>query len=123
MFFYLYFSEDNYILLDCGEGTFGQLIRFFGKRDVIEILKNIKAIYVSHLHADHHIGLVGFLTGRRKLLHASNHKSYDPIYLFAPKQIMWWLNMYHQRFESISNEFVLISNASLVGIHKFTYQT
>ncbi|XP_044732048.1 ribonuclease Z, mitochondrial isoform X2 [Chrysoperla carnea] len=106
-------SEDNYILLDCGEGTFGQLVRFFGKRDVIEILKNIKAIYVSHLHADHHIGLVGFLTGRRQLLNASNHNSYDPIYLFAPKQIMWWLNMYHQRFESISNEFVLISNASL----------
>lgn len=111
------FSSDSYILLDCGEGTFGQLVRFYGTEGVIPILSKLKAIYVSHLHADHHIGLVGFLTGRRDLLTRVNIPC-ERIYLFAPKQISWWLNMYNIRFENISNEVILISNTSLnLGNH------
>lgn len=44
------------MLLDCGEGTFGQLVRFYGPKKVNSFLRTLKAIYVSHLHADHHIG-------------------------------------------------------------------
>lgn len=49
-------TENSSILLDCGEGTFGQIIRFYGKEKANEILKKLKAVYISHLHADHHIG-------------------------------------------------------------------
>lgn len=42
--------------MDCGEGTFGQIVRFYGKDKLKEVVKNLKAIYVSHLHADHHLG-------------------------------------------------------------------
>lgn len=45
------------MLLDCGEGTFGQLVRFYGPKRVNAFLRTLNAIYVSHLHADHHIGI------------------------------------------------------------------
>lgn len=50
------YSKDSCILLDCGEGTAGQLVRFYGKAASDEVYRKLKAIYVSHLHADHHIG-------------------------------------------------------------------
>jgi ribonuclease Z len=45
------------ILLDCGEGSMGQLRRRFGPEGTRETLKNMRMIYISHMHADHHLGL------------------------------------------------------------------
>ncbi|KAH8815748.1 tRNA processing endoribonuclease-like protein Trz1 [Xylogone sp. PMI_703] len=42
-------------LLDCGENTLGQLRRVFGD-SLPEVLRDLKAIWISHLHADHHLG-------------------------------------------------------------------
>ncbi|KAI6708657.1 hypothetical protein PZA11_002310 [Diplocarpon coronariae] len=42
-------------LFDCGENTLGQLKRVFGE-DLPEVLRNLKVIWISHLHADHHLG-------------------------------------------------------------------
>lgn len=50
-------SPTQSLLLDCGEGTFGQLCRHYGDR-VDEVLTRLSTIFVSHLHADHHtVGL------------------------------------------------------------------
>lgn len=45
----------NY-LLDCGEGTLGQIKRLFGEEETAQILRDLKCIVISHLHADHHLG-------------------------------------------------------------------
>ena len=42
----LQITENKSIVLDCGEGTIGQLIRFFGSSKVEEILKNIKVRFL-----------------------------------------------------------------------------
>lgn len=46
-------SSTQSLLLDCGEGTFGQLCRHYGEK-IDQILCNIAAVFVSHIHADHH---------------------------------------------------------------------
>lgn len=46
-------SSDRSLLLDCGEGTFGQLCRHYGD-EVDRVLGTLAAVFVSHLHADHH---------------------------------------------------------------------
>ena len=53
---YLTLSADHSVLLDCGEGTYGQLVRLQGEQRAAETLRRLGAIYISHLHADHHIG-------------------------------------------------------------------
>ncbi|KAF7553595.1 hypothetical protein G7Z17_g3494 [Cylindrodendrum hubeiense] len=45
----------NY-LLDCGEGTLGQIRRLFGDEETTNILRDLRCIAISHLHADHHLG-------------------------------------------------------------------
>ncbi|KAG4077551.1 hypothetical protein HA402_002978 [Bradysia odoriphaga] len=98
------------ILLDCGEGTFGQIIRFYGPEKAREILRNLKAIYVSHLHSDHHLGLIGILEERRRLL-----QDKSPIMLLAPVRILSLLDFYDKRIDSIRNEYILVPNGDLLN--------
>lgn len=97
--------------MDCGEGTYGQLVRFFGSEEVDQILHKTQAIYVSHLHADHHLGFIGLLLGRRKALKKTNS---NKVMLFAPKQISNWLTFYDDCFETIKDDYELIPNQDLV---------
>ncbi|KAI2621880.1 hypothetical protein GGS21DRAFT_494584 [Xylaria nigripes] len=46
----------NY-LFDAGENTIGQLRRVFGD-ELPSVLRDLKVIWISHLHADHHLGTV-----------------------------------------------------------------
>lgn len=47
-------SKNGSILLDCGEGTYGQLYRHYGKY-VDRVLLQLKCVFISHIHADHHL--------------------------------------------------------------------
>lgn len=55
-------SSDKSLLLDCGEGTFGQLCRHYGD-NVDRVLGTLAAVFVSHLHADHHTVSSGQVPG------------------------------------------------------------
>ena len=45
------------LLLDCGEGTLGQLTRRFGPDGVKRVVCSLACVWVSHILADHHAGL------------------------------------------------------------------
>lgn len=107
-------DEDRSMLMDCGEGTFCQLVRFYGSKKVNAFLRSLKAIYISHLHADHHIGLIGVLQARKLAFEEVNDQPYVPVYLLAPGQIVAWLNLYDQQFERIKTDYTLIANQSLL---------
>lgn len=51
----------GYYLLDCGENTLGQLRRVFTPEQLREILRNLRMIWISHLHADHHLGTASMI--------------------------------------------------------------
>ncbi|XP_072746918.1 ribonuclease Z, mitochondrial isoform X2 [Anoplolepis gracilipes] len=105
-------DKNHSMLLDCGEGTFGQIAKNYGKHKVDEIIKTVKAVYISHPHADHHMGLIGFLKEREKV-------TKDSLYLFAPMSIGMWLRLYHIRFEHILDQINLIPNSELfMDIHE-----
>jgi ribonuclease Z len=102
------------MLLDCGEGTYGQLCRYYGREGVDRVMKELQCVYVSHLHADHHIGLVGLLKARETLTDQT-------LYLAAPKQIMTWLRLYHRHFERILDRVLLVPNTDLVRYSFYCY--
>lgn len=41
-------------MLDCGEGSLNQLYALYGVDKGNEILRKIKLILITHMHADHH---------------------------------------------------------------------
>uniref|UniRef100_A0A8C1IKY6 Zinc phosphodiesterase ELAC protein 2 n=1 Tax=Cyprinus carpio TaxID=7962 RepID=A0A8C1IKY6_CYPCA len=98
----LFLSSSQSLLLDCGEGTFGQLCRHYGN-DVDEVLSRLSTIFVSHLHADHHTGLIHLLLERQRALNSLG-KAFSPVYLIAPVQIMTWLNQYHDHCQQILSQ-------------------
>ncbi|CAG7915820.1 unnamed protein product [Penicillium olsonii] len=51
----------GYYMLDCGENTLGQLKRAFEPEQLREILQNLRMIWISHLHADHHLGTASLI--------------------------------------------------------------
>jgi len=48
-------------LLDAGEGTMGTLKRMYSASELDAVLKDLKMIWISHMHADHHLGLTSVL--------------------------------------------------------------
>ncbi|KAJ4420978.1 hypothetical protein N0V82_004020 [Gnomoniopsis sp. IMI 355080] len=52
-------------LFDAGESTLGQLRRMYGFAKTDEILADLKAIWISHLHADHHLGTASIIKAWR----------------------------------------------------------
>ncbi|CAL8301873.1 unnamed protein product [Merluccius merluccius] len=104
-------SPGQSLLLDCGEGTFGQLCRHYGDR-VDEALANISTIFVSHMHADHHTGLLKLLYQRERAM-ATLGKAFSPVYLVAPVQIMTWLNQFHDHCDHILSHVNIIPNKFL----------
>ncbi|NWW41195.1 RNZ2 protein, partial [Panurus biarmicus] len=105
-------SATRSLLLDCGEGTFGQLCRHYGEQ-VDQVLCNLEAVFVSHMHTDHHSGLVNILMERRRAL-AALGQAFSPLFLIAPEQIMPWLHEYHNHCEEILEDIKMIPSQSLV---------
>ncbi|KAK3610708.1 hypothetical protein CHS0354_028098 [Potamilus streckersoni] len=85
-------SDDSSMLLDCGEGTMGQLYRFYGNK-TDEMLCRVKVVFISHLHSDHHLGLFTIINSRLKAFERSG-KPYTKLIVIAPIQLYRWLGFY-----------------------------
>jgi ribonuclease Z len=64
--------EGDLTLFDCGEGTQRQMMRFATGFDV-------KDVFFTHLHADHYLGIIGFV---RTLWMADRQ---EPMHLYGPR--------------------------------------
>ncbi|CAG0879837.1 unnamed protein product [Darwinula stevensoni] len=107
-------KKKHHMMLDCGEGTLGQLVRFFGLSKTWKILTHLNATYISHLHADHHIGLISILQAREEAF-MLQEKPFQPMKLFAPQPVIQWLDFYNMHFESIDHLYQAHDNALLLN--------
>jgi ribonuclease Z len=71
----------NY-LFDCGENTLGQLSRVFPHEELVDIFKNLRVIWISHLHADHHLGTAAVIRAWYQIVHNAVPNS-QPLDAFA----------------------------------------
>lgn len=80
--------NEKFYLIDCGEGTQQQLIRYGFKANKID------HIFISHLHGDHYFGLVGLLSS----LHLNGR--IKPIKIFAPAALKEILDLQFKHSET-----------------------
>ncbi|XVE88856.1 hypothetical protein DITRI_Ditri19aG0102400 [Diplodiscus trichospermus] len=95
------FSKGS-LLLDCGEGTLGQLKRRYGADGANNAIRNLKCVWISHIHADHHTGLARVLALRCDLLKGVPH---EPLLVIGPRQLKRYLDAY-QRLEDLDMQFI-----------------
>ncbi|GAA5824883.1 hypothetical protein JCM11251_005379 [Rhodosporidiobolus azoricus] len=95
-------AEQEYILLDAGEGTWGQIARRFGQGDEArnepskdDVLRGIKFLFISHLHQDHHAGVATILRKRAQL----NPPPRDPLTILCPPNARTYLFEQQQLFD------------------------
>lgn len=73
--------NEKFYLIDCGEGTQQQLIKYGIKASKID------HIFISHLHGDHYFGLIGLLSS----MHLNGRTK--PMKLFGPEPLIDILNL------------------------------
>lgn len=104
---------DFSILLDCGEGSYSQMLHCFGADIGSKILK-LKIIFISHAHLDHHVGLFQLIYERNKeIKRLRNEKDknknsskmeieYDssiqnnPLFLVLPWNLAPWFHKFNE---------------------------
>ncbi|CAL1400324.1 unnamed protein product [Linum trigynum] len=95
------FSKGS-LMLDCGEGTLGQLKRRYGVEGADNAVRKLSCVWISHIHADHHTGLARILALRRELLKGTAH---EPLIVVGPRQLKRFLDAY-EKLEDLDMEFV-----------------
>jgi ribonuclease Z len=71
------------VLLDTGEGTLGQLRRHFGP-DLLSVHQQLKLIFISHMHADHQLGLQLIIEDRLRVYYRL-----DKVIMINTDMISW----------------------------------
>ena len=105
-------TDGSLFLVDCGEGTQIQMIKYKIRRS------KISHIFISHLHGDHYFGLVGLINSFSLLSHQQEMHVFAP----APLQQIIELQLkvadtrlcYPLHFHTISDAGTLVDNDKIV---------
>jgi ribonuclease Z len=98
-------ADGRSVLLDVGEGTIGQILRMHPAQYKRDIINEIKAVWISHPHADHHLGLLRLLKDRT---------SAEPLLILAPTPIFRFLNEYSAIDSHILGTYISIDCKDLI---------
>lgn len=101
--------EGKYYLMDCGEATQLQLKRYKLRA------QRINNIFISHLHGDHYLGLMGLLS----TMHLMGRK--DSLNLYGPKGLSEIITMQLKYSETVFNyeiNFVEVDTT----VHKMVHE-
>lgn len=108
-------SSNHLILLDCGEGTFNQLLRVY-QCSIDSVLQSLDVVIISHSHADHHLGLPLLLTAlakyQRDIILGDDEKrrkrNEKKLLIFAPRRVKVFLDMYEKFTPCIHGTYYFI---------------
>ncbi|EGZ06400.1 hypothetical protein PHYSODRAFT_531194 [Phytophthora sojae] len=101
-------SSDTWagMMLDCGEGTLGQMYRYAGgdAKRLQELVDRLKCVWISHNHADHHLGLL------RLLSHRANDADTEPLLVIGPTALRFWLDEYAAQDPTVRGKYSFVEN-------------
>ncbi|KAM3186734.1 hypothetical protein ACTXT7_003756 [Hymenolepis weldensis] len=87
-------SPNDCILLDCAEGTLNQFYFLYGIEETHKLLRGLKLILITHMHADHH--------GATRKVHELTRNT-EGLAVLAPTPFWRWVNNYSELFNSCSS--------------------
>ncbi|ESN96581.1 hypothetical protein HELRODRAFT_189299 [Helobdella robusta] len=108
-------------VMDAGENSYGQLLRHYGVKKGQGKLADLAGAFVSHLHADHHLGLIGFALERHNYMKSKQNNKNDVIVngnddrliVIAPRALYRWYSSIHCDDIPILDSIEFIASESL----------
>jgi ribonuclease Z len=101
--------QDGCLLLDCGEGTLGQMQRRLGVDAAAAALRGLACVWISHIHADHHMGVLSILAARRAML---GGRDAPPLCIVGPQPLRRVLEAHNTLVEPLSFVFVDLADTT-----------
>jgi ribonuclease Z len=80
-----------------------------GSEAAMALAKRVRVVWVSHPHADHHLGLTRMLAECRRLC----GKSFQPIVVVAPPAVLLYLNEYSAIDSKVQGSYIPVSSRLL----------
>ena len=76
------------IVLDAGENSLGSLRRLYQAEEFNMLMDELSMVYLSHLHADHHLGIIDFIKewNSRQLERYGTEKRSQKLFVITPWQ-------------------------------------
>lgn len=78
------------MLLDCAEGSYGQMLDHFGEKGIDEALLSTRVVFITHIHGDHQLGVLRIMSERDKLATSESGK----LFVVAPTTMLEWLTLF-----------------------------
>lgn len=97
-------SDWDGIMFDCGEGSLGQLYRYANgdTQRLRELVDKLRCVWISHNHADHHLGVVRVLSQRSR--------EAEPLLVIGPTNVEFWLREYAAVDPTVAGTYRFVDN-------------
>jgi len=126
----VHFAKSYGVLVDCGEGAYGQLLDHFHNPEIIsQILSNLSVIFISHHHGDHSFGLGSILKACEenllkfyKISDKEKVEKEHKLYIILPSNMLKYARKtIKQECPYFSSRIRLLTSFSLNPMKKFFY--
>lgn len=106
------FVNDHSILMDCAEGSYGQLWDHYQtKEKVNSVLATMRVIFITHIHGDHQLGVIKIMVERDKLIEKFDEN--NKLYIVTPHPMMDWMELFRNENLRYPEMVVLVPSKSL----------
>ena len=78
------------MLLDCAEGSYGQMLDHFGDKAIDEALLKMRVVFITHIHGDHQLGVLKIMSERDKIASEESGE----LFVVAPTTMLDWLRLF-----------------------------
>lgn len=85
-----------------------QLVRMKGKEEAEKILMGLRGVYISHTHADHHMGLSSIIQHRERAF-ICRGRQVDKLMIICTERLSQYLVDYHTMYEPILSHAHLLN--------------
>ena len=99
--------------MDSAEGSYGQLWDHFEKKSIVdEIILKTRAVFITHIHGDHQLGILKLMTERDILLQQDGIEQ-SKLYVITPTPMMAWMEIFVRDSLHFPDMVVLVPSKNL----------